>query len=1056
MKRFVATLDVDLLRPGTVPLPPGTILWFEFLLDPELLKRHLSKPSPKPSPCALIVEFLSVDATLSEDEENPQNERIVDVDAPGSPAPSSATDNPEMTRRELALKIMALKVAATIRWNIDIFEKQLPPHIQYQLMQDLMYMATDTLYTEPSQDIPPDILKKPQVQFALTLYHRWSLRFPVVASLHAKTTKMPVIHIPGMPVENGYNPLNPHFENILRTTEASRMQNIRFLEDILAYYETNKRNETRRIKIPCIDTFIHLTEDYDELNHDWNISDICISHHELAMQIHFDLCYNYFFYAQHELAKKHILSCRDHYNRLEREVLSCGYGKYRTVPWGQCNYASVQQEEINAYVRALNLGYEILGEEPSLLQKLQVSVSNEYAGIIPILQDDNISRELSLVQRQIVELDIEGATSAGVLTMNRDLIDKVTALNAVRYVIEGGIPSTHPDFINKFETVGITFCDLLFWALGPVLLSNLSEEEWENFRMFFLHLLTSQSQFPIERIDEYLKKYTGDSADKIRHKLISDHMLNRIVNDPNNLNDEDIDLPKELLTDDWETPGFEYKSISELEMGRLKKHLIEASTADDIRMCLVKLAMMAPASPLWKLSPTWKPAGNLTNALTTLPRGFLQDFGYVVSGTARARAETGNARVALSLLNVLEAEVRGQMGNSTDSVLYRLCRLLSWEVLLMQVNVLLSEWPNHRLNLTTLASKCKTCIAACNTNDNCMPRPQVIDACWIYLVNACEWDVSGSGPCTAVGDAAAAMCTICYELQKGKSNRKFPRQLWDNALAAYINVSVNAVKRNAAGVPTHSRETYCGSDARTQFNYFLSTLREPLAISIGMSLLTRIYNIIVDDSILELTVEYISLWPATISNVNLYSSKHILESLTDLLERSLKLYPYNISWLRLYGDVEAAAGRYGAGLRRYLCALASSSWHFTERATDEAAIARRMVRCCQSLGALTQAAALCQLPDEPDYGPAFKCLAEKGTNVSDAMDAYYSCVWDVTLLEVAISFHSRRGEGGRRTRAVKAAGALELNSNNSDEILREAASVRRSRLLRALAKQYVA
>lgn len=72
-----------------------------------------------------------------------------------------------------------------------------------------------------------------------------------------------------------------------------------------------------------------------------------------------------------------------------------------------------------------------------------------------------------------------------------------------------------------------------------------------------------------------------------------------------------------------------------------------------------------------------------------------------------------------------------------------------------------------------------------------------------------------------------------------------------------------------------------------------------------------------------------------------------------------------------------AGGRWGAALRRYLCALAAGSWHFAKRAPDEGSVARRAARCCQALGAPTQAAALCQLPDEPDYNTAFKCLAEK-------------------------------------------------------------------------------
>ena len=39
-------MDVDLLRPGTVPISPDTILWFEFLLNPSLLQKHLSKSFP--------------------------------------------------------------------------------------------------------------------------------------------------------------------------------------------------------------------------------------------------------------------------------------------------------------------------------------------------------------------------------------------------------------------------------------------------------------------------------------------------------------------------------------------------------------------------------------------------------------------------------------------------------------------------------------------------------------------------------------------------------------------------------------------------------------------------------------------------------------------------------------------------------------------------------------------------------------------------------------------------------------------------------------------------
>lgn len=541
---------------------------------------------------------------------------------------------------------------------------------------------------------------------------------------------------PGLPSETTYNPINQNYERILRLCEANRMQSLKFLEDMLCYHESTPsigRTELRKIQIPVMDTFIHLSEDSDDMHHNWNIGDTIISQYELAMQINFDLCYNYFFYGQHEKAKKCILGCRENSNLLEREVSIYGYGSKKQVPWGACYYASMTNEDILGYIRALNLGFELLNEEPSLLQKLQESISNHYAGIIAVLQADNLKREIPMIHRQVAELDIQGSASSGVFTVARDLLNRVSALNAVRYALEGGIPSTQPDFLNKFKTVGIKFFDLLFWALAPVLTSKLSEADWDNLRMFFLHLATSQSRLPVDRIDEYLRKHVGESALKIRKQLITDEQQQVIMNDPINMNDENMDIPKELLTDDWEMTEFEQNTVPELEMGRLKKRLIEASTADDVRMCLVKLAMTAPALPLWKLSPSWKPAGGLGGALISLPRGFLQDFGFIVSGAARARAESGCSRAAVSLLSVLEVEARNQLGGGNDPNLYRLCRLLTWEVLLLQVNVMLSEWPNHRLHLKTLANKCKACISAVTSGDGIIPRPQV-RVTFIYIL----------------------------------------------------------------------------------------------------------------------------------------------------------------------------------------------------------------------------------------------------------------------------------------------------------------------------------
>lgn len=74
----------------------------------------------EPTPCELIEEFLTVDSKNSNSK--PTSERVVDVDAPPSPPSVTTPTNLQFTRKQLALKILALKVAANLHWNLGKFE----------------------------------------------------------------------------------------------------------------------------------------------------------------------------------------------------------------------------------------------------------------------------------------------------------------------------------------------------------------------------------------------------------------------------------------------------------------------------------------------------------------------------------------------------------------------------------------------------------------------------------------------------------------------------------------------------------------------------------------------------------------------------------------------------------------------------------------------------------------------------------------------------------------------------------------------------------------------
>ena len=146
--------------------------------------------------------------------------------------------------------------------------------------------------------------------------------------------------------------------------------------------------------------------------------------------------------------------------------------------------------------------------------------------------------------------------------------------------------------------------------------------------------------------------------------------------------------------------------------------------------------------------------------------------------------------------------------------------------------------------------------------------------------------------------------------------------------------------------------------------------------------------------------------------------------------------------------------KYESALNYYLKSLVIFNEYFNIPIKQDDHIYRRMIKSCASLGCFTQAAVLCQFLSEPDYMSAFRYLSEQKP-CNDAVDSYYNYFWDTNILEYLIHIHHKRGEFQRRKCAIETIGLLELNSNNNDEIAREASNHRKSTFLRALCKQYV-
>ncbi|XP_034174440.2 integrator complex subunit 8 [Osmia lignaria lignaria] len=1003
-------MDVDLLRPGTVPISPDTILWFEFLLNPSLLQQHLSKSSPDPSATDLIIKFMTINSEQKENEV-----KIVDTET-NDTKPNTTN---KLTHRNLALKILSLKVAAYLKWDLDILAKKLPLPIQLTLLQDLFYVTSDLSVEIPV--VPEFTIHSisDQALFTIVLYHRWHIRAIIYRALNNKQSKQQFLHIPGIQ-ESTYVPPGV-IDDIIRKLEAQVSNSINFLNNIL---ETNDIKP----KMLSFDTFQMLTEDSTEIKQNWE-NMYSISLDEFKCQIHYDLARFHLLKEEYQEAKRHTIQAKELFYKLDSLEKRL--------------YCRIKKECLDGCCLACEVSVE--GVTSSLTQQLQTSVKDQYTNILQILQADNIAREIPQVYRDNLELDVQGGSVNRKIVVARDLLLQIQCLNLVRKILDGNV--ILGDYVTEIQAAGNKGVDVFFWALGHVLekATAMDKKRISRYLLYLVHMSNTEGiASKILGDPSYIALFDEKELEEIRKSAT----------------DEELELPELLLKNDWGISLATYTQSPKIEIFELEQKLIHSYNTTEIHEILVHLDGKHRMKPLWHVNSCWELPIPLQSVVMSLPRGFLQDYSYVLLAKSRELVMSKDFEGAIEILNVLEKEAQ-QHTQSGNTLIFKLCKLVNWESLLVEIWRCLHAWPATNIcDTQSLVTRCKQCLGALQATDQVIPRQEIIEYCTVFLLNMAEWDyLTSLEKRWSYSEFAAAISSVCQDIIKYKGNRKFPREAWDMVLAAFGPSRDQPQKRSNSG----NSGTSTGSASRdviASINGTLNRLREPMVLTVVISLLARLRNVLRDESSLELHTQYLSLWPAGVPNANSYNIRSIGELLFQLLTQALKYYPSNVPWLRLMGDLNFVLGYYESAIKYYLEAIMVASDLFSQpvpRLQIDDLVYRRMIKCCAHLQCYTQAAVLCQFLEEVDYSLAFKMAAsdQKSCASADAMDAYYHCIWDTTILEYLIHLHTKRGEHHRKQLAIKVIGLLELNSNNNEEIQREAANIRKAKFLRALAKQYV-
>ncbi|XP_061597267.1 integrator complex subunit 8 [Cololabis saira] len=979
-------------RPNT---PPQSS-WFEFLLDGSLLEKHLQKSHPDPAPVQLIIQFLEQASKPSVNEQN-------QVQPP--------VDN----RRNRTLKLLALKVAAHMKWDLDLLEKGLTIPVLNMLLNELLCVSK----------VPPGVKHvdldlstlPPTTAMAVIIYNRWAIRTIVLSSFPEKQNK------PGPHQMNMLSIVQQEkemTENILTVLKEQAADSIHVLEGALQLKKDFYVHTLRTLDLLAADTAANGETES-------STAGLCISADELHCQVHYDLGGIFFhqgstdqsayekaqghFRQTKELLKKLLASLHVH---LDEKRLA-GYWNACKALTGDCDPADPQitpYNQINSLIRTQN-----------------------HHAIVEAFIKDNTSRTLPNHFRRSILREFLYRVQQGETNLD-EFCHKLCICNAIRDALEGDVLSVRfQQLLPKPSKRSVDF--LLEVCTRSLDRDRPSEVSRRNMANFIKTLCETLEELHLVFIVTSHKLFL-ELLKEDERKCLLEQMRKR---------SSTINLSAKPLPSFYDIPA-----SASVNIGQLEQQLILSLDPRRIRQILIELHGIAER-PFWRVNSKWEVPPDYINVILGIKDNLTKDLVYILMAKGLhciSIKDFVHARqlfsACLELVTEFSPKLRQVMLN---------------EMLLLDIRAheaLAAEGSKERPP-PDLVSRVRGYLEM-RIHD--LPLRQVVGEEGVaFMLNWRENDyltlqvppsLVMNNPYIKLGQLLAS---TCKELPGPKESRRMAKELWD-VVVQICSVSIQHKRNNdgRVGLIKH-RESSLGIMPRNKFITFVKKLREPLVLTTLTSLFVRLHSLVRDDIVNEVTAEHLSIWPSSLPNIQAVDVEAVAVTVKELVSYSLTLNPNNQSWLITQADIYFVTNQYCAALNFYLQAGAVCSDFFTKAVppdtyTDQ--VLKRMIKCCSMMNCHTQVAVLCQFLREVDYMTAFKALQEQ--NSHDAMDSFYDYIWDITILEYLTHIHHKRGEAEKRQIAMKAIGQTELNTSNPEEVLQLAAQKRKKRFLQAMAKLY--
>ncbi|XP_058554590.1 integrator complex subunit 8 isoform X4 [Neofelis nebulosa] len=926
------------------PCTPPQTCWFEFLLEESLLEKHLRKTCPDPAPVQLIVQFLEQASKPSVNEQN-------------------QVQPPPDNKRNRILKLLALKVAAHLKWDLDVLEKRCVPFVSLSLSVPVLNMLLNELLC--ISKVPPgtkhvdmDLATlPPTTAMAILLYNRWAIRTIVQSSFPVKQAK------PGPPQLSVMNQMQQEkelTENILKVV----------CYDLgAAYFQQGSTNA-----------------------------------------------------AVYENAREKFFRTKELITEIGSLSLHC----------------TIDEKRLAGYCQACDV---LVPSSDSTSQQLtpysQVHIclrSGNYQDVVKIFIEDNLTFSLPVQFRQSVLRELFQKAQQGNEALD-EICFKVCACNTVRDILEGRTISVQ--FNQLFLRPNKEKIDFLLEVCSrSINLEKASDSLKGNMAAFLknvcLGLEDLQYVFMISSHELFITLLKDEER-----KLLVDQMRKR--------------SPRVNLCIKPVTSFYDIPASASVNIGQLEHQLILSVDPWRIRQILIELHGMTSERQFWTVSNKWEVPSVYSGVILGIKDNLTRDLVYILlakglhCSTVKDFSHAKQLFAAcLELVTEFSPKLRQVMLN---------------EMLLLDIHTHeAGTGQSGERPPSDLISRVRGYLEMRLPD---IPLRQVIaEECVAFMLNWRENEyltlqvpafLLQSNPYVKLGQLLAA---TCKELPGPKESRRTAKDLWE-VVVQICSVSSQHKRGNDGRVSLiKQRESTLGIMYRSELLSFIKKLREPLVLTIILSLFVKLHNVR-EDIVNDITAEHISIWPSSIPNLQSVDFEAVAITVKELVRYALSISPNNHSWLIIQADIYFATNQYSAALHYYLQAGAVCSDFFNKAVppdvyTDQ--VIKRMIKCCSLLNCHTQVAILCQFLREIDYKTAFKSLQEQ--NSHDAMDSYYDYIWDVTILEYLTYLHHKRGETDKRQIAIKAIGQTELNASNPEEVLQLAAQRRKKKFLQAMAKLY--